>query len=225
MENQTGERNYHHWTPAEFELCRRYYDGHKESIDYLQTLIPTTHQGIKQKAIALHLTKRQKPPNWTPEELDELARLTPIWSVPRIARKMHRTENAIRAVQWKKSISPLNREWFTQAEIVQILNVNGQTVQKWVKTGILHTSKEGPRDAYLRITTKDLYSLVVNHPGELQGRKVDMVFLVDLLSNYRANANDGITNKGAKKITRYNAKRGELFEEPIQSYLEELLYF
>jgi len=193
----------HVWTAHDYELLRTYYDGKSASIKKLEGLTGASHNAIKQKAIGLRLTKRQKPPDWSQEEYDKLAKLAPDYSPNQIAKKLKRSENAVSIKLYRMNICPNGRSWYTVQDLIDIFGVNFKTVQKWVESGKLQAERYKSENGFWKVTPEDLRQFVIRCPLELQGRKVDMVFLVDLLANYQANGKEKHGVQKNKTQNRY----------------------
>lgn len=178
----------HHWTEQDNEMLRTYYDGSSEAIDRLAHLLNLTREAVKQRATHLFLTRSQDRHVWSPERVAELIRLTTMYSPKKIAQIMGVTENAVHCKQQKIKVSSWgSRGWYNLEEIRELFTVSEKTVHKWISSGKLKACRYGEKSLILQITPKSLRSFVIANPIELQGRKVDMVFLVDLLTNYKAN--------------------------------------
>lgn len=183
--------NRHKWTVHDYELLRLYYDGTTASTKRLVELIGASHQGVKQKAIKLNLTKRQIYKEWSVEENERLQKLTPTLSPKRIGDLLNRTESAVRIQQQRLKFSPNHRDWFTAQDLETLFNVHFQTASRWLESGILKARRYDSPQGQWQITTKDLRDFVLKYPSELQGRKVDMVFLVDLLTSHANGSRNG----------------------------------
>ena len=179
-------RKVHHWTPEELETVKRRYDGTTKTTKALVELIGASYQAIKLKAILMGVTRRQRQKPWTQEDIEKLERLTPLQSPVKIAEALKRTLNAVRAKQNELKFSPLSREWYYLIEVHQITGIHLQVLTRFVHDGKLKAQRYGNGDERWQVTPKDLKLFLMHYPGELQGRRCDMVTIVDLLTNVKA---------------------------------------
>jgi hypothetical protein len=180
-------RKVHHWTPEDLDLVKQKYDGTSETTKVLEQLIGASHAAIKQKAIILGITRRQRPERaWTEEEIDKLEKLTPLYSPYKVGEMLKRTVHAIRAKQNELKFSPLHREWYYLVEVAKITGIHLSVLTRLVNSGKLKAQRYGANDKRWQIRPQDLKLFIMRYPGELQGRKCEMVTIVDLLTNVKA---------------------------------------
>lgn len=71
--------------------------------------------------------------------------------------------------------------------LAELLGVDGATVLRWIRQGLLKATKEGGQEkhcAFYRIQPKHLYLFLVNHVHYWNPAKVDKYWLVDVLSAF-----------------------------------------
>ena len=173
------------WTQEEIEIMKGKYDGTCKTIYVLEQTLKRSHQSIKKKAIELGLTKRRNYPVWSADEIAKLEELTPLYSPWKIAQMIGRSVNAVKIKQTHLKFSPTSRDWYTLRECAQILGIHINTLTDCAQSGKLRAEKYGHSSIW-QITPQSLKLFVMKYPGELQGRKPDMVTLVDLLCNIKA---------------------------------------
>lgn len=98
-------------------------------------------------------------------------------------------------LKWKSS----HDEWYNVKELQWCTGIHWQTITKYIKEGKLQAtvhsdnkSAEVPLGgACYKISEQSIKNFIKQYPGVLQGRLVDMVWLVDLLCNglYYSNRN------------------------------------
>jgi excisionase family DNA binding protein len=96
----------------------------------------------------------------------------------------NRTPRAIYAKASDLGIRLLQRnERYTLNEVSEMLGVWDKTVYMWIKNGKLAATKSGdPTLSHWNITRNDVRKFIIRYPTELTGRNVDMVQIVDILT-------------------------------------------
>ena len=177
----------HHWTESDKEILRGMYDSTRHTIDLIAERIGASRAAVKSKASELGLTRAVDRHEWTPEMVAQLEKLTPNNSPKKIGRIMDMPENAIRNKQRRLRISSLDgKEWYTQTDIMELCGVTSRIVKRWIESGKLRATRYRSENGFWQVTPGDLKYFFMTCPGELQGHKVDMVTLVDLLCNVKA---------------------------------------
>ena len=183
-----GSAPKHQWTEEERAIVRRDYIGTGASAQEIADELGVTKFAVKAQAQKLGIM-RQKSPPWTPGELKRLEKLIHRHSVAQIAKKLHRSPNAvkIKSIRLKLDLR-LRFDWYTKRDVCEIVGEDHHKVQKWIDSGELkatwHNDRQPSRKgmAMWHIEAKDLKEFIVKHSGELLGRNVDIQQIVWLLT-------------------------------------------
>ena len=171
------------WTPEEDAAIRAAYKprpGWKKERDQLAVRFGRTSGAIKHRAQALEVAvKSGKSRPWTKADDEELAELLETHSRHAVAKKLGRSLNAINIRCQKLRLYAAYRDgWYTADDVAFIVGVNPSWVQRRIERGMLRDERDGQAH---RITVRALKEFIKAYPGELQGRPVDMVSVVQVL--------------------------------------------
>jgi hypothetical protein len=186
-------RQWHRWTDEERQIVRRDYKGNNASAEaiarYLSALTGDriTIWAVRGQVQKLGIAKIMRK-NWDPEEDERLAELISTYPPAKVAKMMHRGINSVVLRAKRLGCSRRARNgWFTKKDVCGICGVDHHIVQRWIDQGLLkaswHNDRRPQKDgsAYWHIEEKDFKRFVCRYPGELQGRNVDLIVLVDIL--------------------------------------------
>ena len=165
------------------------YDGKTETTDDLMRYfaprgIPRSK--VKKWASALGLA-RKKEPLWTEREIAFLERHLHKKSLGDIARELGRTKVAVK-LKAKRLGMNKTQEGYTMRGLCLALGCDHHKVEKWLSLGWLkgkrrqseRTMQQGG-DMWL-FTDKAIRQLIRNHPNEIDPRRMDWLWVVDLLA-------------------------------------------
>lgn len=183
-----GQATKHMWTEEERAIVRRDYKGTIASAQKIADDLGVTKYAVKGQAAKLGIM-RQKSPPWTPGELERLEKLIHRHSAPQVAKKLHRSPNAvkIKATRLKLDLR-LRFDWYTKRDVCEIVGEDHHKVQKWIDSGELkatwHNGRQPSRKgmAMWHIEATDLKEFIIKHSGEMLGRNVDIQQIVWLLT-------------------------------------------
>jgi len=181
-------RKPHIWTDADDDIVRSNYCGTNKSALWIAQKIGCSLWSVKGRVYRLGLALKRSP-DWTEKELEKLAVLIHQYPVLSVARKLHRSPNAVRvkATQLKMGLR-IRDGWYTKKEVCEILGLNHHRVQRLIDDGKLkaawHTEREPQKNgmAPWRIMEEDIRDFIRRYPEELLGRNVDIVQIVHILS-------------------------------------------
>jgi len=188
-----GSAYKHKWTDEERDIVRRDYNGHNQSahqIAYRLSYVTgdkITFCAVKGQAAKMGILQN-KSRRWTEKEIEELAEMITRYAPITIAKRLHRSVNAVVVKSKRLSYSRRVRAgWFTKREVCEILGVDHHKVQKWIDSGELKASwhsnikpaKNG--GACWCITERALRGFIIKHSFELIGRNVDLFQIVQVL--------------------------------------------
>lgn len=161
------------------------YDGRSETIDRLARQLGAPRWRVKHWASALGLA-RQKEPRWSEAERDYLSEHLHRQSVAAIARHLGRSVCAVK-LQAKRMGVVKSGEGYTLRALELALGVDHHKIQRWVADGWLRgTRRQTERtdvqggDMWL-FTDAAIRELVRRHPQEIDPRRADWLWLVDVL--------------------------------------------
>jgi hypothetical protein len=179
----------HHWTDEEQEIVRRNYRQNCTSQRELANRLGVTVPQVAHQIARMGLGKRSNRRPWTPEENSLLLDLIEQKSTGQIAKSMRRTVNSVVVQAKRLNTSPRNRiGWYTMSELCEILGMDHHWVSRRIENGSLQATRqnggtpEDDRGRMWRIEEKNLRQFIRRYPHELNGRNVDLVHLVNILT-------------------------------------------
>ena len=174
----------HNWTDQQEEILRRDFLGTRESKERIARELGLTPDQVQSKVNKLGLTTLNDRRPWTHPEDDRLRELTGRLSLNQIARAMNRTQHSIRVRSARLSISRLDRDaWYTLQETSEILGKHKSWVKKRMESGVLRASHHNQQgNSKWHIESKDLREFIRLYCHELNGRNVDLVQIVNILT-------------------------------------------
>jgi hypothetical protein len=164
-------------------LIRERYDRRTESISNLSVALGFPRWAIKKRAQMLGLAKAKEKP-WSDNEVTYLEAHFPRLAIHTLARKLNRSTTAI-AVKAKRLGIRKSGDGYTARSLAQALGVDDHKITRWVELGLMkanHRHTERKADMYL-ITDSAVKEFIVAYPTELDLRRADTVWLVDVLAN------------------------------------------
>ena len=178
------------------QRIREIYLGHpnaktRPGIRHLAEQVGIPHWALKKRARELGLTRTKEKP-WSEPELAILARFA--WmSDERIRLKLKaagytRTVTGIhlKLMRMRFKCDP---SFYSGKGLAQALGIDSHVVTRWIKGGHLKArfrgtsrSEQQGGDIYL-IREKDVRRFILEHPTEIDLRKVDQLWFLDLITN------------------------------------------
>ena len=180
------------WTEAEEDVLRREYNGERSISDHIALKLGRSFNGVKGHAAKLGLVRLMKAPAWTEREIailnQEYDRLS-----PQSIKRQYLPKRSLTAIIVKLKRLHLSRRtrdgWYTKLEACELLGVDHKKVQDWIDRGELaasyhHETKPQKNGiASWHIEAAALRQFVIRCARELTGRNVDLVGLVELLTD------------------------------------------
>jgi hypothetical protein len=178
------------------QLIREVYLSHRDtktrpSIRVLAKKVGIPHWALKKRARELGLARTKELP-WSETELGILARYA--WmSDERIRLKLKaagysRTATGIH-LKLKRMRFKHDGSFYSAYTLAQALGIDPHAVTRWIKSGHLKAkfrgTARGPQqngDSYL-IQEKDVRRFILEHPTDIDLRKVDQLWFLDLITN------------------------------------------
>lgn len=189
-----GNAHKHKWIDDERDIVRRDYDGTNKTSYLIATKLSymtgdkITFNAVKGQAAKMGIMQN-KSPDWTEMECEVLSEMVTAYSPMFIARQLHRSVNAVVVKSKRLGLSRRARDgWFTKREVCEIMGQDHKKIQGYIDRGDLkaehHTgvrpSKSG--GACWHIKQGDLADFIKKNVGDFQGRNIDLVMIVWLLS-------------------------------------------
>ncbi len=163
----------------------------RPGIRHLAEQVGIPHWALKKRACELGLARTKEKP-WSEPELAILARHA--WrSDERIRLKLKaagyaRTVTGIH-LKLKRMRFKCDPSFYSGKGLAQALGIDSHVVTRWIKSGHLRAQFRGTArgeqqggDIYL-IREKDVRRFILEHPTEIDLRKVDQLWFLDLITN------------------------------------------
>jgi len=163
-------------------LLRERYDSRTETIDCLARALGSPRWAIKRRAQVLGLAWTKEKP-WSENEVGYLEANLHRLSILTLAKRLRRSPTAI-ALKAKRLGLKKSGEGYTAQSLAEALGIDGHKVARWVRLGLMKAARrqtEREADMYL-ITDRAVRDFLVRHPRELNLRRADPVWLVDVLA-------------------------------------------
>jgi hypothetical protein len=193
---QTQSRRKYFFTDQIDQLIREIYLNHRDAktgfgVRPLAKKVGMPHWALKKRARELGLARTKELP-WSEPELATLARYA--WmSDERIRLKLKaagyaRTVTAIH-LKLKRMKFKHDGSFYSACSLTQALGIDPHAVTRWIKSGHLKAKFRGTArteqqngDSYL-IQEKDVRRFILEHPTDIDLRKVDQLWFIDLITN------------------------------------------
>jgi hypothetical protein len=163
----------------------------RPGIRLLAKKVGMPHWALKKRARELGLARTKEKP-WSDAELEILARYA--WmSDERIRLKLKqagylRTATAVHLKLQRMKFKQDGR-FYSANSLANALGIDNHVVSRWIRSGHLKAQLRGTArgeaqhgDTYL-IHEKDVRSFILEHPAEINLRKVDQLWFLDLITN------------------------------------------
>jgi len=178
------------------QLIREAYLNHldekmRRGIPFLAKKVGMPHWALKKRARELGLARTKELP-WSERELEILSRYA--WmSDERIRLKLKaagcaRTATAIH-LKLKRMGFKHDGSFYSANGLAQALGIDSHAVTRWIRSGHLKAKLRGTArteqqngDIYL-IHEKDVRRFILAHPTDVDFRKVDQLWFLDLITN------------------------------------------
>jgi len=178
------------------ERIRQIYLAHpgaktRPGIKQLAEQVDIPHWALKKRARELGLARTKEKP-WSEADVAILARC--VWmSDDRIRLKLKaagytRTVTGIH-LKLRRMRFKCDPSFYSGKGLAQALGIDSHVVTRWIKSGHLKAQPRGTArsiqqggDIYL-IREKDVRRFVLEHPTEIDLRKVDQLWFLDLITN------------------------------------------
>lgn len=188
-----GSAHKHKWKDDERDIVRREYNGTNQKSQQIANKLSyitgdkVTLFAVKGQAAKMGIMQ-DKSPSWTDKEKEILTEMIYQYSPITIAKRLHRSLNAVIVKSKRLGLSRRFRDgWFTKKDICEILGVDHHRIQRYIDDGSLiasyHTEVKPQKNggACWHIQIGDLVDFIKKNVGDFQGRNVDLTIIVWLL--------------------------------------------
>lgn len=175
------------FTPEQDAFIRRHYDRNvRGRAQVIGDRLGLPKWRITQRARQLGLSRVKEKP-WSEYEVRKLESLIGFTSIAKLAAALGRSETAIKLKAKRLGIQK-RRHGYTATGLSQALGVDNHFVMNRIADGRLHAIRRETRrtvkqggDEWL-ITDRDLVDYLRTHPYDLDLKKVDAYWFMDLIS-------------------------------------------
>ncbi len=146
---------------------------------------------------------RHSSRKWTEKEIAYLKRNFYKKDIDYLAVRLRRPANAVRIQAYRLGLAEDNG--YNKDQVGQGLGVNKKTVDKWIEKGWLKGRKKGDSlsDRWVFVD-KDIRNFIITHPDEINPKKMDWLWVVDILAG-----EVGIGELGGKKARKEEEEEEE----------------
>ena len=188
----------HHYTEADNNLIRRYYNSKEVTNTELARRIGVTWPALKYHAACLGLTRANINRRWrhfTAEEDDIVIAMAGNYAINSIAAKLKRSPQAVMDRMSKLKVSGgigAREDWYTLEDAAAVLGCSTTTMRELIRRGQLSAQTHwGKATAFngsevWHITRDSLREYIRSHPTALRNRQFDIVQVVDILAGVKA---------------------------------------
>ncbi len=178
--NPTSKMYNKKYTIEQEEYIRTHYLGTCNSARQIsqELNIPFKHiyYLIKKIGVGKRL-KKFKP--WTENEEERLKDEATRLSLITIANKHNRSPIAIKDRMQELGISRKGRDgWYNERDVCEIFGVTPMWVTRRIREGLIHAEQRGTQWC---MTRENLIEYIRGNPHNIDGRKLDMFYFIDLL--------------------------------------------
>lgn len=163
-----------------------YYDGTSAQTDRLIDLLGVPRWRVQRWANELGLTTPRQP-LWTIEEEEYIEKNLHKKSITAIAKHLKRTRTAVRLRAKRLGVNKTS-EGYTMVGLCQALGCDHKKAESWVTHGLLvgkrrmtERNSGADGDTWL-FTDTDIRKFVIAHPLEIDHRRIEWPWMVDLLA-------------------------------------------
>jgi hypothetical protein len=164
-------------------LIQDIYNGTSESIDELVRLLGVPRWKVKMWGSQMGLTHQER--FWTQEDEDYLTRNLHRKSLGDIAKHLGRTKVSVKLKAKRLGVNKCGQEGYTMRGLCLALGCDHHKVERWLEYGWLkgtHRHTERTTGDVWLFVDRDIRNFVMQHPLEVDPRRMDWLWMVDLLA-------------------------------------------
>lgn len=168
-------------------LIEARYDGRTATIDELAERLHVPRWQVRKWGAQLGLA-RQKEPRWSEAELDYLERAMGRVGITQIAQHLGRTRVAVRLKMKRLGLRQTD-DGYTMSGLCAGLGCDHHKVRKWMDAGWLRGRRRQTERVAVQggdmwyFSDAAIKALVRDHPAEIDPRRVEWIWLVDVLTS------------------------------------------
>jgi len=179
------------WTAEQDELIRKRYDSRTETITDLARIFSVPRWAVRRRAGMLGVSRVKELP-WSSEEVAFLEANYSKKSVFWISKKLHRSVTAILMKKRRLGLRKTD-DGYTLRMVCEGFGVDHHKVGRWIKQGWLKPRGRGvdrPQGDYRFFTDEALRRFVRKHPDQIDLRRVEKLWFIDLLAGLNISVPD-----------------------------------
>ncbi len=165
-------------------ILRERYDSHPQTVTELCNALKVPRYTLKRWAQTLGLARTKDERTWTEKEIQYLESNYHRLHVITMAKHLKRTTTAV-ALKTKRLGIRKCDEGYTVNSLSLALGVDTHKVTRWIERGLLKAARRNTnreRDVYY-LSEVSVREFIVRYPLEIDVRRVDGLWLIDLLAN------------------------------------------
>lgn len=155
------------------------YGSIEESVQYLMDRLHAPRSTVKSWAARLGL-QRTRDDYWTDEEIEYLHTHIERSSIASIANHLGRTQVAVRVKAKRLKFRRVPGDNYSARSLADALGCDRRTVGRWIERGWLEATWDTDRDQW-SISPKDVRTFIIVYASEIDSRRVDWTWLLDIL--------------------------------------------
>jgi len=183
-------------TEEELKIIRDNYDGTTIKTNKIVRLLGPKYPRwyVKRKAQEMGLARCFKMPNWSEKEVEYLHENFPKKGFVAIQNGLKQINGgsirSVTAIILKKRRLGINKrsDGFTMRMVEDLLGADHHKIEKWIRFGWLQDGRKGTERIKVQggdmhhFESKNLRDFVINHPFEIDVRRVEPFYFIQLLS-------------------------------------------
>lgn len=179
------------WTAEQDELIRKRYDSRTETITELARIFNVPRWAVRRRAGMLGVSRVKERP-WSPEGVAFLEAHYSKKSVIWLSKKLHRSATAILMKKRRLGLRKTD-DGYTLRMVCEGFGVDHHKVGRWIEQGWLKSRGRGierPQGDYRFFTDEALRRFVRRHPDQIDLKRVEKIWFIDLLAGLNISVPD-----------------------------------
>ena len=177
-------------TEEDDRVLKEEYDSEKGTTKRIADKLGITTKAVRARASRLGLCRQYF--RWNDKDDTKLIELVGRYPVYKICEKMNKSPNVILARMGRLGLTTRYRDgWYTLQDVVELLRVSQKVIRRCIQDGkLVATYHHGKKPKfggtnYYHIEEKDLRAFIIEYRYELNGRRIDLPIVIDILVNHR----------------------------------------
>jgi len=168
------------------KLIMDLYDGTTERVTLLEKELRVPRKVVKRWAGELGVARKPRDINWSIEEIAYLEKHYHRKSMVELSNYLKRS---IGAIKYRATMLGLrSHENYTGTELKEAFGCKYERIQMWIAKGWIkgfRREKDAQRGDAWQFTEKAIRDFIIAHPNELDQRRVDWLWIIDILAGER----------------------------------------